>query len=90
MDTTTSEITVGLNNSGSLCLSIGGGTSQTLCSTSCCDGTSHHVAIVYNSMTSQSNFYINGIMCTSSVAASSIGAIGTNISQEYFISEKVY
>ena len=84
LDTTTSEITVGFNNSGSLYLSIGGGTSQTLCSTSCCDGTWCHVAIVYNSTTSQYNFYFNGIMCMSSVPASSIGTIGTNISRAYF------
>lgn len=84
LDTTTSEIIVGFNNSGSLYLSIGGGTSQTLCSTSCCDGTWRHVAVVYNSTTSQYSFYFNGIMCTSSVPASSIGTIGSNISRAYF------
>ena len=81
LDTTTREITVGFNSSGSLYLFIGGGTSQTLCATSCCDGTWRHVAIVYNSSTSKYYFYFNGIMCTNSVASSTIGTIGSNISR---------
>ena len=51
LDTTASEIAVGFDSYGSLFLSIGGSVVQTLCSSSCCDGTWRHVAVVYNTTT---------------------------------------
>ena len=81
LNTTTSEITVAFNSSGSLYLSIGGNKVKALCSSDCCDYTWRHVAIVYNSSISQYSFYFNGIKCCNSVTGSSIGS---NVNRPYF------
>ena len=86
LNTTSLEIAVGFNSSGSLYFLMNGNIVQTLCSTNCCDNIWRHVAIVYNSSSGKYSFYFNGVMCCNSISSS---GTGNNLRSVFYIGRSV-